>query len=608
MAIPETLSIAVESLRGIERAEVVHGWTHIAELGKWFLTLRVRISDPNRKHLPPEVTCIILADSIYPWGAVTVYAAKQGGFTVTFPHQLYNQDGPAQVPWRTGEICVAATVRCLNRQGYGLGLDEPFTSEGRLRWVVSRLVEWLSAAARDELTRPGDPFELPDFPDTAYEQPRIVYSESQESLRTWSKISERNGIVELTEYSSPSNALIVSSFKNLSGNVVIRNDWGTELRERAKAGRNGLWIRLNSVPVLDPYQAPVTWDELRTAATRQGIDLDKLLGPLLRRIKPGIETVVLLGFPIPRVVGDPPMSMHWQPLKLPELPDGPINVRGFRKDSPEAREHVVRTILLAGKNVIQWLASGNWHKESISARGALSEALQRERTLIIGAGALGASIAELLVRGGVSQVTILDKDKLYQGNLVRHSLTMREVGMNKADATVAWLNTLSPHASVRHLAKNFPGSSVAERDEINTHSLIIDATAEDDTIYHLGHFGWNGEKLFCSVSLTYLARRLLFFGVCSSTFPHEAFRRIMTPWLQEERGRFAPDALPMEGLGCWHPVFPARVDDIRLMASVAVKCLEELVTLRPSEPKLVVAEQWSENNKFIGVRRIHSDW
>ena len=82
----------------------------------------------------------------------------------------------------------------------------------------------------------------------------------------------------------------------------------------------------------------------------------------------------------------------------------------------------------------------------------------------------------------------------------------------------------------------------------------------------------------------------------------------MTPWLQEDRERFSPDTLPMEGLGCWHPIFPARVDDIRLMASVAMKYLEELVGLRPSEPKLVVAEQWSEDNKFIGVRRIHSDW
>jgi hypothetical protein len=57
-------------------------------------------------------------------------------------------------------------------------------------------------------------------------------------------------------------------------------------------------------------------------------------------------------------------------------------------------------------------------------------------------------------------------------------------------------------------------------------------------------------------------------------------------------------------VGCWHPVFPARADDVWLFAAAAVKCLESAVLSPPSEPQLVVFEQQiTEKGEFIGIKR-----
>jgi hypothetical protein len=52
--------------------------------------------------------------------------------------------------------------------------------------------------------------------------------------------------------------------------------------------------------------------------------------------------------------------------------------------------------------------------------------------------------------------------------------------------------------------------------------------------------------------------------------------------------------LPREGVGCWHPVFPARID----------KEIERVVRDNP-EPALTVFEQTAdEDGSFTGIRRV----
>jgi hypothetical protein len=79
---------------------------------------------------------------------------------------------------------------------------------------------------------------------------------------------------------------------------------------------------------------------------------------------------------------------------------------------------------------------------------------------------------------------------------------------------------------------------------------------------------------------------------------------MLDPWLKYELKEYANQELPREGIGCWHPVFPARVDDVWLMVSVAVKHLESVIAAIPTQPELIIFEQYYENDVFAGIRRL----
>jgi ThiF family len=75
---------------------------------------------------------------------------------------------------------------------------------------------------------------------------------------------------------------------------------------------------------------------------------------------------------------------------------------------------------------------------------------------LIGAGAVGSAFAELLVRGGVHRLLVLDSEGVQVGNLTRHSLTMEHVGTPKALGLATRLNKISPHATVLGHKSEFP--------------------------------------------------------------------------------------------------------------------------------------------------------
>lgn len=87
---------------------------------------------------------------------------------------------------------------------------------------------------------------------------------------------------------------------------------------------------------------------------------------------------------------------------------------------------------LAPSTELEWIESQNWSSRVISARGCYSSNISSKRFAIIGSGSLGATIAELLVRAGVTHLTCIDGDRLEIGNLCRHTLTMSDLTRQKA--------------------------------------------------------------------------------------------------------------------------------------------------------------------------------
>lgn len=225
--------------------------------------------------------------------------------------------------------------------------------------------------------------------------------------------------------------------------------------------------------------------------------------------------------------------------------------------------------------------------------------------MLLGAGAVGSSVAELLGRGNAQRITILDSGRLEVGNLTRHTLDREYLKVYKAAGVANRLNLASPHATVEAINCAFPIIEETEKSYIQQFEIILDCTGSDAVLYHLEHFSWGNAKLFVSISLGIGGKRLFCFTAYGRSFPSTIFRNMLNPWLQKELQEYEGQQLPMEGIGCWHPVFPARVDDVWIMASVAVKHIEALMASPSQEPDFAVFEQIHENGAFCGVHRVY---
>lgn len=68
----------------------------------------------------------------------------------------------------------------------------------------------------------------------------------------------------------------------------------------------------------------------------------------------------------------------------------------------------------------------------------------RERIHIIGCGAIGSTVAELLTRFGLTKLTLYDFDKVEPHNIANQMFTFEDIGKLKVDAVAEYLLKINP--------------------------------------------------------------------------------------------------------------------------------------------------------------------
>lgn len=599
----EQLRAGRRALEELTQAQLLGDYEWFDPCKKWTLHCRLAPNVDPSGPIPPSTNWYVLVDPDYPWGSIEFYPDKKGGITQTFHHQEYNGPGAqdALEPWRSGRLCLDTTGRVLGRHAYD---TEPYQVHTRLRWRFERALKWMGAASRGQLVVPGDPYELPQFPKTSPRAETVAFTEGPECFAKWQDITERSGLVNCVRLRRNPRILLVKRLLSREARCLFVPSWGSATLCEEEGTETGVWLRVRQTPVLYPWQAPANWRELREVCRSQGIEVDELLRPVAPLLRDGRPHIALIGFPVPEKEGEEPCQIHWQAMRLPVLSHGTKTRNGFRKGDETGYWLRDQGQVLLEKTPLDWLASENWHPMQISTRGKVADSLASRKTLLLGAGALGSAVAELLVRGGVHGVTIVDPDRLSGGNLVRHTLGLEAVGRNKAQALADRLNAASPHASVHAVNDHFPPRRDMDVDKLRQCDIIIDCTASDDVPHYLATFRWDGPKHFFSVSLGFQARRLFLFAAYCDRFPDTAFARAINPWLEAERQSYRPEDLPWEGIGCWHPVFPARTDDVWMMSSLIIRHVESRVEARAKLPELTVFEQQYEKGVLVGIRRV----
>ncbi len=297
------------------------------------------------------------------------------------------------------------------------------------------------------------------------------------------------------------------------------------------------------------------------------------------------------------------MEVHWEAVRLPTIRDGGTPPAGFRPNEL-GRWTRDRHDVFANHSTLSYVETENWSRDRLQARGRLQTRVAAANTAIIGAGALGSAIAEVLGRAGARQLTLIDGERLEPGNVARHGATLRHVGNNKAAVVGQRLAEISPYV-VAHARTSRIANTIAElQQQLDLFDAVIDCSASADVIALLAECWWSVPRTFVSLSVGFSARRLFAFSSFGHRFDGAAFDTSMRHWLEIESADWASAGEVLDGAGCWSPLFPARYDDILIAAAVSVKEFEHALTTRNSQPELRVFEQQSGDSGFQSFVRV----
>ncbi len=110
--------------------------------------------------------------------------------------------------------------------------------------------------------------------------------------------------------------------------------------------------------------------------------------------------------------------------------------------------------------------------------GLDADVLADQRLAVVGVGAVGCQVAEMLVRSGVGELTLIDGDLIRPGNCIRHVVPLSDVGRPKADAVKDYLvRSEFIHPACVTTDTSPLRSAKRTEDLLASHDLVIDCTA-----------------------------------------------------------------------------------------------------------------------------------
>ena len=254
--VPDQIQYALEAVRTIEKCQILDSWKWYEHQGVWALRFQLDIGNSKNKSIQSVSEWYVLVTDRYPLGHIRAMPAVEHGLTATFQHQRLNVSR-SDLPWTAGEICTDIPGFLLERL---VSTNEPTNSAERLGWHVHRAREWVKAAAIDDLVRPGEHFELPDFCIDLRLTGKFAFSEGADSIVKWASVNKKSGLVKLLSFKrSTFERIMPTEFLDKKGRTLIDIRWGKH--SLGGIATTGGWVLLPNIPILQPWQVPMTWGQ-----------------------------------------------------------------------------------------------------------------------------------------------------------------------------------------------------------------------------------------------------------------------------------------------------------------------------------------------------------
>lgn len=359
-----------------------------------------------------------------------------------------------------------------------------------MRGLISRLMLWVQRAAAGELDPAGQPLH-PPIAYGSYNNGWIVLRPDLGELVPWRDPNgdrvrlvyawcvQRGSRVDVLEWLTP-----LQTYDRVLGDDIASHD-----------GQGRALFVAPSIVISDTLdmEYPETAAALADALHRYGVPRDMLLTALVRASTinkalghavsgdTAVPAMMLLATPARRLDPGKPLA-HVTCWHLDDLGSKITDL--LQKIRPENEELATDVRELAeawlGFAKVQWMIVHEARAEVTRRRdvGSASAWLAGKRVLLLGAGALGAPIAEQCVRAGVAALHVIDKGNVGPGILMRQPYDDADIGHNKAELLAARLSRVREDLTVTASRSHIVTGILRDPDSILGYDLVIDATAD----------------------------------------------------------------------------------------------------------------------------------
>lgn len=114
--------------------------------------------------------------------------------------------------------------------------------------------------------------------------------------------------------------------------------------------------------------------------------------------------------------------------------------------------------------------------EYLIKRGGIFTDIKDKKVLIVGCGSIGGYLASELVKAGISNICLVDKDRLSPDNIYRHLLGLEFVGQYKTKAIIKHLENNIPYIRMKSFEDNIENLIENYKLDFEEFDLIISAT------------------------------------------------------------------------------------------------------------------------------------
>lgn len=319
----------------------------------------------------------------------------------------------------------------------------------------------------------------------------------------------------------------------------------------------GIWLHIDEPPVLYRRKTISKWAELLNILSEDQIKhLYSFRDSVYRQKGKEAKYFILLSYPIPNT------EKNRKEAHLEFIED---NVKEGPNETKYKNLELYKKI--ERDDEITWCRSKNISYENFFGRGVLSKPLIESKLLIIGIGAIGSSLAKILVRGGATKLDIIDFDIVESGNICRSEYRPQFILSHKVSALKLELASISPFVEIEIINPIFSWDQVGEgfdkkKKELHEYDIIFDCTTDKYLSNVLDKMNLPGRVL--NFSITNKANEFVSVtGTGNITSQKKKIFENLTG--DEQKEPFFPE------VGCFQPTFEASYNDINLLLNYAIK-------------------------------------